>query len=124
MCSEQIKHISASTVSKTSVLRRLNDCVGVSILYKEDLALCPAWDKAGRLVYFGPPSAVGEPSKLSQAAKLEFWFRFDKSVFRISASTTALSWFSSVTADKFGNINLPRTSKFSQIFTQRNRHCH
>ena len=117
MCSEQIKHKSASTVSKTSVLRRPDDCVGVSMLYKEDGAVCLAWDKADRLTYFGSSSAVGEPSKLSQAVNLEFWFRFDKSVFRISAGTTnALSWFSSVTADKFGNINLPRPSKKFPIF--------
>jgi hypothetical protein len=82
------------------------------MLYKEDGALCLAWDKVGRLTYFGSSSAVGEPSKSSQAANLEFWFRFDKSVFRISAgTTTALSWFSTVTADKFGNNNLPRPKK-------------
>jgi len=90
---KKIKHISASTVPKTSVLHRLNDCVGVRILYREDRALCLTWDKVDRLTYFGSPSAVGEPSKLPQVAKLKFWFRFDKLVFRISAgTTTALSY--------------------------------
>jgi len=87
------------------------------MLYKEDWTLCLAWDKVGRLRCFGSPSAVEEPNKLSQAAELEFWFRFDETMFRISASkTTDLSCSSSITADKYGNINLPIRSTKLPVF--------
>jgi len=89
------------------------------MLYKEDRALCLAWDKVGRLTYFGSPYAVRETSKLSQAAKLEFWFRFNKSVVRL-----LYRGFPRSLPTNSETLTCQNQAKISQFFTLRNLHCH